>query len=98
MILIIGYTFSSVPPAARSLAVIVAVYTIMLAAKQNTWVANHVKGWYGVAFNTLLTILGVLVVVPADQLYSINTIVAVAVSVLGSSGIHGMSKSIPPTK
>lgn len=94
----IGTYTDALPPAARTLAVAGSVYGIMFAAKKNNWVCQYINGWLAVTFNFVLTVLGLIVVVPAEQLYTLNTFTAVVVGVLSSSGIHGMSKSIPTTK
>lgn len=94
----IGSFTDSFPPAARTLAVSGAVYGIMRAAKFNAWVSAKINGWLAVAFNFVLTVLGLIVVVPAEQLYTLNTFTAVVVGVLSSSGIHGMSKAIPASQ
>jgi hypothetical protein len=97
MVMFVGSFTQSVPPAARSLAVLVAVYAIITAAKLSPWLSQYITGWGAVAVNVILTILGLIVAIPADQLYSWNSFVSVVVSVLGSSGIHGMTKNIPST-
>jgi len=94
-ILLVGSFTDSFPPAARTLTVMIAVYAIILAAKQSPWLKQYLTGWISVLVNFLITVLGLFIAVPADQLYSWNTLVAVIVSVLGSSGIHGMAQSIP---
>lgn len=94
-LMLVGNFAVSVPPAARSLAVLAAVYAIITAAKLSPWLAQYITGWGGVVVNTVLTVIGLIVVIPADQLYSWNSLVSVIVSVLGSSGIHGMVKNIP---
>lgn len=94
----VGSFTDSLPPAARTLAVAGSVYGIMRAAKTNDWVCQYINGWIAVGFNLVLTILGLLVAVPTDQLYSANTFVSVAIGVLSSSGIHGMSKAIPASE
>lgn len=94
----VGDFTASFPPAARTLAVSGSVYAIMAAAKKNTWVSQKITGWYAVALNLAFTITGLVIVIPADQLYSTNSMVSIVVGVLGSSGIHGMSKAIPASQ
>jgi hypothetical protein len=96
--MIIGSFTEHIPPAARTLAIAGSVYGILRAAKTNDWVIQYINGWIAVAFNLMLTILGIVILVPSDQLYTTNTLVTVITGVLTSSGIHGMSKNIPPTK
>ena len=98
MIFLFVFNFlAHVPPAAKTLSVMVAVYSIMTAAKKNDWICTHVNGWKAVAFNLLFTTIGLLIVVPEGSLYSVNTLTLLVVGLLGSSGIHGMVKSIPPS-
>lgn len=80
----------AIPPAAKTLIVIGAVFAILQAAKLSPWLATYVvNGWKAVVLNVLLTACGILIAVPASNLYTINTFVLVITSVLGSAGIHG---------
>ena len=98
----------TIPPAAKTLVVIVAVFTILQAMKLSPWLNQYVvTGWKAVGLNVLLTIGGLLVTVPAANLYTLNTFVLVITSVLGSAGLHGTQKAfsdptvlatIPPSK
>src|SRR6267154_204510 len=88
----------ALPPAAKTLIVIGSVYAIMFAAKQNASIAKYLTGWAAVVVNVILTALGLLMAIPADQLYTLNTFTSVVIGVLGSSGIHGMVNAIPATK
>lgn len=87
--------FLHIPTAASLLIAIGAVYTIMLAVKQNDWVKANVNGWWAVALNLILSALSILVLVPVNQLYTLNTLVTLIVTLLSSSGVHGMVKSVP---
>jgi hypothetical protein len=77
--------------------VLASVYAIMFAAKLNPWVKAHITGWVAVALNVALTTLGLVLAIPAAQLYTLQSFTSVVVGVLGSSGIAGMVKSVPPT-
>lgn len=93
----IGNFLASIPPAATLLIVLTAVYAIIAAAKASPWLGPHLTGWVTVTVNIVLTVLALVLAVPANQLYSWTTLVSLIVSVLGSSGIHGMTQNIPPT-
>ena len=89
----------TIPPAAKVLAVAVLVYAVMQAAKQSPWLSPYLTGWLAVAINVILTILGVVTVTPADQLYTMATLQAVLITVLSAAGIHGtVSKVVMPPK
>lgn len=94
----IGTFMTSIPPAATLLIVLTAVYAVITAAKASPWLGPMLTGWVSVLVNIVLTILALVIAVPAGQLYSWTSLVSLIVSVLGSSGIHGMTKNIPATK
>ena len=80
---------ASIPPAAKVLAVAVVVYGIIQAVKLSPLVGPKISGWVALALNIVLNGLGALVVIPADQLYTGNTLILVVTAALGSAGIHG---------
>lgn len=87
-----------IPTAAQLLVVLTAVFAIMTAAKASPWLSQYLNGWVSVTLNIVLTVLGLVIAVPANQLYTWPGLVALIVTVLGSSGIHGMVTNVPPTK
>lgn len=84
-----------IPTAGQLLVVLTAVFAIMTAAKASPWLSPYLKGWVSLTVNIILTILGLIIAVPANQLYTWPGFIALIVSVLGSSGIHGMVTNIP---
>lgn len=83
----------SLPPAVKTLAVLGFVYGIIQILKQSTVLAPYITGWKATALNAVLSLLGLLVVIPADQLYSLSTLGTTITTwlgiVLGAAGIHG---------
>jgi hypothetical protein len=98
MLVIISFAFAlAIPPAAKVLAVSVAVYGVLQAVKLAPWFSSWLKGWFAVLFNVVFTIIGLVITIPADQLYTVNTLETLLVTVLASSGIHGtVTKVILP--
>lgn len=84
----------TVPPAAKTLLIIGAVFTILQSAKLSPWFGKYIYGWRALVLNVLLTALGLLATVPAASLYTLNTLVLVITTTLGSAGIHGTKKAI----
>ena len=88
----------SVPPAAKVLAVIGAVYGILQTAKKIPAFTKYLTGWVAVAVNVALSAGGLVLAIPADQLYTTNTLLALISTALGAAGIHGtVSAMTPPT-
>lgn len=79
----------TIPPAAKVLAVVALVYPLVQALKKAPLLAPYIKGWVAIALNVVLSAGGLLIAVPADQLYSTNTLIALVQVVLGAAGIHG---------
>jgi hypothetical protein len=79
----------SIPPAAKTLAVIVAVYGLLQAAKKVPALTGYIKGWVAIALNVALSACGLLVTVPADQLYSPTTLLLLLTTGMSAAGIHG---------
>lgn len=86
-----------IPTAAQLLVVLTAVFAIMTAAKASPWLSPYLKGWVSLTVNIILTVLGLVIAVPANQLYTWPGFIALIVTVLGSSGIHGIQTNIPKT-
>jgi hypothetical protein len=79
----------NIPPAAKVLAVIGAVYGILQAAKRIPALTKYLTGWVAIAVNVLLSAGGLLIAIPADQLYTQSTLLALITTVLSAAGIHG---------
>jgi hypothetical protein len=87
----------TIPPAVKTLAVIAAVYGVLQGLKKIPVLTQYLTGWWAIGFNVVFSILGQLVVIPANQLYTANTlniILTVLTTVLSAAGIHGTIKSM----
>src|ERR1035441_6016217 len=82
------------PPAATVIAVTATVYGIIQAAKRAPTLAPYLNGWVAIAVNVVLNAAGLILAVPADQLYTTNTLFVLVSTVLGSAGIHGTVKNL----
>ncbi len=92
----------TIPPAAKTIAVLVFVYGIVQILKQAPVLKPYIKGWIAIALNALFSLLGLLVVIPPDQLYSWSTIASTITTwlgiVLGAAGVHGTVSSMTDTE
>lgn len=89
----------SIPPAAKVIAIAATVYAILQAVKK---AIPQLNGWYSVALNVVLSAIGVVVAVPADQLYTVATLTTLITAVAAAAGIHGtvqnLTESTTPAK
>ncbi len=83
------FTLPTIPPAAKLLAIVALVYPILQRIKKIPALNPYIKGWVAVTLNVLLSAGGLLIVTPADQLYTTNTLLALVTTVLTAAGIHG---------
>ena len=79
----------AVPPALKVIAVSGLVYAVIQGAKKSPWLGSMIQGWWAVALNVVLTVSGIVAVIPADQLYTMQTLETTILAVLASAGIHG---------
>ena len=79
----------NLPPAAATLAVIVTVYGVLQGLKKIPALWPYITGWKAIALNGLLTAAALLATIPAEQLYTTNTLLALVTTMAGSAGIHG---------
>ena len=86
LLLLIAIT---IPPAAKALVVIGAVYAVLQGLKKVPGLSNILQGWVAIAFNVALSACGLLVTIPPDQLYTTNTFLVLLSTILGAAGIHG---------
>ena len=97
MIHLIAFLVFVIPPAVKTLAVLGFVYGIIQILKQSTALAPYIVGWWAIALNAILSALGLLVVIPAGQLYDLTTLGGTFTTwlgiVLGAAGLHGTVKS-----
>jgi hypothetical protein len=86
----------SLPPAAKVLAVMGSVYGLLFGLKKIPALTPYLTGTVAIALNVVTTVLGLLLALPAEQLYTSNTLVLIVTTVLGSAGIHGTVKAMSP--
>ena len=84
----------AIPPAAKVLAISGSVYGILLAAKKIPALTQYLTGWLAIAINVALSVLGLVIAIPADQLYTTNTALTLLTVALGAAGVHGTVKSM----
>lgn len=80
---------TALPPAAKVLAIVALVYPIIQGLKRIPALTPYLTGWLAIALNVALSACGILIAVPADQLYTTNTILALVTAILGAAGVHG---------
>jgi hypothetical protein len=73
-------------PQTKTLAVLAIVFTAVQGLKK---LFPKLGGWSSLIVNTLLSVLGVVTVVQPQDLFSVQTVIAVVLAVSGSAGIHG---------
>lgn len=84
----------SIPPAATTLAIIAAIYALIQALKKIPALTPYIKGWVAVALNIALSAGSLLVAVPASQLYTQTTLIALITTALAAAGIHGTVQNL----
>lgn len=84
----------TIPPAAKVLAVMGAVYAVISALKKVPALTQYMTGTVAIIVNVVVTVLGLLIAVPAQDLYTTNTLVLVLTTALGAAGIHGTQKAM----
>jgi sugar phosphate permease len=82
---------TSVPLAAKILGVAAVVYTVLQAVKK---FIPALSGPWAIVLNLVFSILGFVVTVPADQLFSLSTVLAVLSAAGTAAGAHGTIKSL----
>jgi hypothetical protein len=87
----------TIPPAAKILAVVAVVYPLVQMLKKAPPLARYIKGWVAIALNIALSAGGLLIAIPADQLYTTNTLIALFQVVLGAAGVHGTVNAFMPS-
>lgn len=84
----------TIPPAAKVLAIVASVYGIIQTLKKVPGVTQYLTGWVAVVVNIALSVGGLMLAIPPDQLYTSNTAVLLITTILGSAGVHGTVKSM----
>jgi hypothetical protein len=84
----------TIPPAAKVLAVTAVVYATIQALKKVPTLAPYLKGWVAVAVNILFSASGLIITIPAAQLYTQETLLTLITTVLTAAGIHGTVQNL----
>ena len=79
----------SIPPAAKTIAVIASVYGLLQGIKKIPGLTAFITGWKAIALNVALSACGLLITIPADQLYTTNTLLLLLTTGAGAAGVHG---------
>jgi hypothetical protein len=82
--------------AAKVLAISAVVYAALQALKK---AFPALSGWASVAINVALSVIGAVIVVPPDQLFSLTTLTTVLVggiAAAGAAGVHGTVQNLAP--
>lgn len=96
LLFLVGGIAFTAGTATKVIGVMGAVYAILQALKK-TFPA--LAGWYAVALNALLSIVGVLVVVPPERFFSLDTLttaIIALITAMGAAGIHGTVSTLGP--
>ena len=75
----------AIPPAAKVLAIVAVVYPLIQALKRIPAFTPHLSGWVAILVNILLSALALILTVPAAQLYTTDTFVALVTVALAAA-------------
>ena len=82
--------------AAKVLAISALVYALLQTVKK---AFPALSGWWAVGLNIALSIVGAVIVVPQDQLFSLatlTTLLTAGIAAAGAAGIHGTVQNVAP--
>lgn len=91
---ILPAAFIALPVAAKIIAVAGFVYTLIQVLKQAPVLAPYLQGWIAIVINIVFSIVGIVMAVPSDQLYSSTTFFAVLTAALAAAGVHGTTSKL----
>ena len=94
MTAIILATTITVPPAAKVLAIVAVVYPVIQGLKKIPALTPYLIGWWAIALNVVLSATGLLIAIPASDLYTMNTLMALITACLTAAGVHGTVSSM----
>jgi hypothetical protein len=75
----------------RVLAIMGVVFAVVQAIKM---AFPAIAGIWAIIFNVVLSVAGVVVAIPAEKLFSYETLTTVLVAAIGAAGIHGTVSSM----
>lgn len=88
-------TLFSATSAAKVIAIAVVVYPVLELLKKQF---PAISGWWSVALNVFLSVAGIVIAVPADKLFTVDTLCVLMTAVIGAAGIHGTVQNLKPAK
>src|ERR1700739_516118 len=94
LLFILFWLTLTVPPTAKVLAIIAAIYSLIQALKKIPALTPYIKGWVAIALNVALSAGSLLITVPASQLYTQDTFIALVTTFLAAAGIHGTVQTL----
>jgi len=72
--------------ATKVIAIAAVIYPVLELVKK---LIPQVSGWYSVGLNVFLSTAGIIIAVPADQLFTLNTLIMLITASTAAAGIHG---------
>ena len=72
--------------ATKVIAIAAVIYPVLELVKK---LIPQVSGWYSVGLNVFLSTVGIIMAVPADQLFTLNTLIMLVTASTAAAGIHG---------
>lgn len=86
--------------AGKILGIAGVIYAVLQAIKK---AFPDINGWWAVIFNVMLAVIGAVVIVPPEGLFSLNTLSTLLTAGIiagGAAGAHGTIRSLtaPPIK
>ena len=84
----------TIPPAAKVLAIAALVYSVVQGLKKIPALTAYLTGWVAIALNVILSATGLLIAIPASDLYTMNTLMALITACLTAAGVHGTVSSM----
>lgn len=82
--------------AGKVLAISGSAYAVLQALKK---VFPGISGYWAVALNVAINVIGVLIVLPPEKLFSLEsltTLLIAGITAAGSAGIHGTVQNVAP--
>lgn len=79
--------------AGKVLGIMASVYAILQLLKK---LFPAISGWVAVALNIVLSVIGTVVLVPADQFFSLQTLLTAITAAAGAAGVHGTVQNLGP--
>lgn len=82
---------TGVPLAGKILIIAPVVYAILQGLKK---LLPAITGYWAIGLNVAFSIVGFVIMVPVDQLFTINTLLGLIGAIAASAGIHGTTTAM----